>query len=212
VCRAAERSHPNGVLVGLEISRAEQPAIEAALAATDDADARKRLLATKHFSTARHDGKDSEAMLALLLELRRQKRAGLAIDVVAFDVDPATVTPATERDLEMARELGAAIDAHPDATALAYVGNYHALRRKPPQIDQKPMVAYLVEDHPDLIALDFATAGGSYWACDAKCGVKHGTGTDRGTEPFVAIDDSQGDAYDGFLYVGSITASPPAKK
>lgn len=214
VCRAAERAHPNGVLVGLEIPRSDQAAIDAALAAADDETARARLLGTRHFSGETHDGRDSEAMLALLLELRRQRRAGLGLEVVAFDGDPSTFTPATDRDLEMARELGAAIDAHPDSTVLAYAGNLHTRRRALARLQRHPPMAQrLAADHPELVALDFASAGGSFWACIGDtCGVQQGKGNDRGREPFVALGDEQGDAYDGFLYVGPITASPPAKR
>ncbi|HWB74707.1 MAG TPA: hypothetical protein VG755_07120 [Nannocystaceae bacterium] len=213
VCRAAERAYPAGVLVGLEIPRGDQAAIDAALAAADDETARSRLLATTHFADEFHDGRDSEAMLALLLELRRQRRAGLDIEVVAFDMDLAAFTPASDRDLEMARAFGEAIDAHPDTTVLAYAGNLHARRRAAARLQRHPpMAERLLADHPELVTLGFASAGGSYWACeDDTCGVHQGQGTDRGAEPFVELSDEQGDAYDGFLYVGAITASAPAK-
>lgn len=213
VCRAAERAHPGGVLVGLEIPRGDQAAIDGALAAADDETARTRLLATTHFSDESHDGRDSEAMLALLLELRRQRRAGLGIEIVAFDMDPATITPASDRDLEMARELGEAIDAHPDTTVLAYAGNLHTRRHALPRVQRHPpMAERLLADHPELVALDFASSGGTFWACiDDTCGAQRGQGNGRGPDPFVELSDAQGDAYDGFLYVGPITASPPAK-
>lgn len=219
VCRAAERAHPSEVLVGLELPRGNQAAIDAALAEPDDAQARAELLGAPHWDGSTRDGRASEAMLDLLLELRRQRRAGLAIAVVAFDVDPATMTATTDRDAAMAQHFEAAIAAHPDATVLALVGSWHTRRRGMPDEREPPMAARLLAEHPELQSITTRAAPGSAaWACEGDdlatldCRTHAlAAGEDRGDVAFVELrppDDAR--TYDGVLYVGRTTASPPA--
>lgn len=218
VCRAAERAHPSKVLVGLEIPRGDQPAIDAALAEPDAARARARLLATRHWDGTTRDGRASEAMLGMLLELRRQRRAGLVIDVVAFDLDVTAMTETTDRDAAMAQHFEAAIAAHPDATVLVLVGGWHTRRHGMPGEHEPPMAARLLAEHPELHALTTSAASGSEaWNCvgedlatlDCSAHAVVG-GKDRGSEPFVELSEPDDSGmYDGVLYLGRTTASPP---
>ena len=62
-----------------------------------------------------------------------------------------------------------------------------------------------------LYSLNLSYTGGSAWICTSSgCGAQELKG--RGTSPALRVAlDSKSAAYDGTFYVGSITASPPAR-
>jgi hypothetical protein len=220
VCRAAGRAAAAGVLVGLEISRTDQHGIDALLDEPDDAAAGRAVLALRHFADGGPDGRTSAAMAALLLQLRAWRRAGQPITVVAFDVGVEAFSASDQlRDAEMAAVLERAIAAHPGATVMVYVGSRHARVTVgvPGDRELAPIGFHLRAQHPELRALDFAASGGSFWACEGfdleslDCRARRLAGRDRGAEPFVELWARRaGDPYDGVLYLGRVTASPPA--
>ncbi len=71
----------------------------------------------------------------------------------------------------------------------------------------------LVQRGVPLVSLYVQHAGGTLWRCPAPCGVQPIQGEDRGPSRFVELRDVlvEGQhAHHGFLYVGRLTASPPA--
>jgi len=202
-CNAAE---DGAVVVGLEISRAEQPRIDAYLASDGGAAARTELLRGAHWSS--RDGRSSEAMFGLIDKVRTWRAAGASVALVAFDVDGGW----DDRDEDMTGPLVAARRAHPDAPMVVLVGNYHArLASKEPR-----MAAYLARQIANVDTFDAAYGKGTAWVCtDRGCGVHDwGEGEDPGPTRItrdVVIDRDGNTVFHGHLHVGRITASYPAR-
>lgn len=215
VCDAASRS--GEVLLGLEIPGDNQPAVDAFLSSNGDDTALSRLRDAPHFSAETKDGRNSEAMLQLLGSIRAWRRAGASIDVVCFDAAEGTTDSATERDAVMAETIIAAKNAHPDALMVTLSGNIHNRTVDGVPWDETfvPMGAIVRAAFPeDTISLDFRSGGGTMWVCmgePMRCGTAKTQGRDRGGEPFVELHDERDElGFDGVLYVGPLTASPPA--
>ncbi len=221
VCRAATEERGRPVLAGLEIPASEQGAIDAFLASAGDAAATQSLLAGDFWRRDYQDGRSSEAMLGLLGELRRQRRAGLK--VVVRGLDPQHYDSPDERDAGMAATLSEAIAALRPARTFVLVGNVHARTLHGYPWDTKatyvPMGAVLRARYGDLIALDVKSLGGSAWTCTSAeprdCGAHDLRHRDPdGPAPRVELAPASATAtgYDGLLFMGSLTASPPARR
>lgn len=63
---------------------------------------------------------------------------------------------------------------------------------------------------PNVISLEVVHASGTAWCWthDGR-GVQTMAGVDLGGETFIELDTTR-DGFDGFYYLGSLTASPPA--
>lgn len=218
VCNAA-RPHGPGVILGLEITADDQPAVDAFLASDGEPQAVQALLSASHFASETKDGRNSQAMLALLESVRRWRIAGAPIEVLCFDAPMGSWTKSAERDAAMARTLVAAKRARPEATLVTLSGNIH--NRTVPGVPWDaafvPMGVHVHEAFADLVSLDFRSAGGSFWAClgqpdgTSRCGAAQAGGEDRGSSPLVERFDAPNEhGFHGVLYVGTITASEPA--
>jgi hypothetical protein len=110
------------VIVALELPVDEQDALDAFIAAADEADARKQLLAARHWRWEAQDGRGSQAMFDLLARVRELRAAGATIAVRAFDL----VDPKDElREQKMAANIQLMREEDPHATLLALTGNLH---------------------------------------------------------------------------------------
>lgn len=219
-CNAARKAGRLGLVLGVEMPHSDQPALDAFFALDSPAAARRELLSAGLFTDVWQDGRDSRAVVSLLEDLRRWRRAGLAILPIAFDVSPGDGATGAARETAMAERIAAAAERHPGATVLVYTGNLHSRTAKgvPWDPDLLPMGAQLKRRYPRLRSVDFASAGGSTWACimaaeggAQECAEHALSGRDRGDRPFVELwsePDERG--YDGIYYLGPISASPPA--
>lgn len=217
-CHAA-RAPEADVILGLELPSDNQPAVDAYLASDGGEPAVAALLAAPHFASETKDGRSSRAMLALLEAVRVWRAAGAPIAVVCFDVAAGETKTAAERDAGMARTLVATQRARAGSTLVTLSGNVHNRTKPGVPWDAAfvPMGVHVREAFPELVSLDFRSAGGTFWACmgtpsgESKCGVAEGRGSDRGAEPFVELHAARTDeGFDGVLYVGPMTASEPA--
>lgn len=217
-CHAA-RAPEAEVILGLELPSDEQPAVDAYLASDGGEAAVASLLAAPHFASEMKDGRSSQAMQALLEAVRGWRAAGAPIEVLCFDVAANAAKTAAERDAGMARTLLAARRARAGSTLVTLSGNVH--NRTVPGVPWDaafvPMGVHVREAIPQLVSLDFRSAGGTFWACmgtpsgESQCGVAHSQGEDRGAEPFAELHAARDDkGFDGVLYVGPTTASEPA--
>lgn len=206
------------VLVGLEIPAAEQPALEAWLASDGGVAARRALLAGPFWQqpVARSDGRRSEAMLALLDDLRRLRRTQPTLRVLAYDHRGSNDVT---RDQAMAAALRRAHLAAPQSRLLVLTGNYHA-RRVPPQhvsangvplpAPPAPMAGQLAD--LALATVDLGARRGSFWACQGACGVQ----TLRPRRPhddsvtFEPLDPAHGD-YHLRVWLPEYTPAPPVE-
>lgn len=210
VCHAASAGQP--VRVGFEIPVEEQPRIDAFLASADGA--LPPLTASEFWTRKFQDGRSSKAMLQALGRLRDLKRAGLPVEVLAFDAG------GKDRDASMAEKLLQERARAPKDTFIILVGNLHARRDKgaPWDPNLRFMSNHLRDAEPALVTLDMAYLGGNIWACmgqtDDACKV-HPLSRPRypehaATPRIVLQKDGPDDAYDGVYGVGTANASPPA--
>ena len=219
-CSAAMHAGPRGLVVGIEMSHTDQPYLDAFFALESPTAAGRELLSATHFTDAFRDGRDSEAVVSLLEDLRRWRRAGLKITPIAFDVSADDGAAGAARETAMAERIAAAAERHAGATVLVYTGNLHSRTAKgvPWDPDLLTMGARLLGRFPHLRSLDFASAGGSAWVCimapeggAMECGERVQNGVDRGGRPFVELwSEPDESGHHGIYYLGPISASPPA--
>jgi predicted alpha/beta superfamily hydrolase len=212
-CRGLRAGLP--VTVALEIPTEEESRVAAFLASGGNLEDRDSLLAGAFWQDAFQDGRRSQAMVALLDDLRRWGKEGRKVRVRLLDRLPKAVAP--ERDRAMAAELEAAFKTSPDDLFLVLTGNLHTrTARGTPWDPKQENMGYLVApSHPGLLALDVAYAGGTIWMCPdsnpVSCGVQtlHTKGGERA--PGVKLYEKPSpEGYHGEYFVGPLTASPPA--
>jgi hypothetical protein len=206
--RGASR-HP--LLLGLEAASVDQSRVDRYLASKGTAADRASLLAGAHWTERHHDGRDSQAMAALIERMRALRAAGADVSIAMFDA-PGT----GERDARMAASLRKAIAAHPAARVLVLTGNVHAMTGKPPEMfnDGKPftppttMARHLADLHP--VSIEFRAMQGDAWTCQDTCG-RHAlpTGTRSMAGPTLERHDP-GESWDYLVALPRFTASPPA--
>ncbi len=213
VCRGLRAGFP--VTVELEIPTEEEPRVAAYLASGGNIEDRDSLLAGAFWQDPFQDGRRSQAMVALLDDLRRWGKEGRKVRVRLLDRLPKAAAP--ERDRAMAAELEAAVKAAPGDLFLVLTGNLHTrTARGTPWDPKQENLGYLVApSHPGLLALDVAYSGGTIWMCPdadaAHCGVQtlHAKGGERA--PGVKLYEKPSpEGYHGEYFVGPLTASPPA--
>jgi hypothetical protein len=196
------------VQLGLEIWNAEQSRIDAYMNSDGAAADRAALLDGAFWRN--HDGRSTEAMLALLERMRALSHAGATIDIVAYDVPDAP-----DREGAMAEFVAKERDAN--AVFVALSGNFHSRRTKGALWDPElvPTVARLVERGLAVTSFDVSSNGGMNWGCMLKgpgepreCG-EHPNRREPG-EPWT-LGPARDSSHDGIYRVGATVASKPAR-
>lgn len=215
VCLALAARH--SVTIGLEIPLEEQSRIGAFLASSGLPGDRDALLGGAFSQAPFQDGRRSQAMLALLDDLRRLHRAGRPVRLVLLDSSAGAGGP--ERDRAMAVRLRSAVAAGPHDLFVVLTGNIHTrIRRGTPwNPAYEPMGFLVTQLAPKLVvtALDVAYSGGTAWICEtpqpASCGPKTLKGRpDAGGSRVTVFATVGSDGYSGTYGVGTLSASPPA--
>lgn len=210
VCAAAARGP---VVVALEMSdSAMPPRFEAFLAAETDPQAMAGLEGSPLLDPRFNDGRSSQAVLALLFQVRRWREAGLDITLHAFQ--PSLRRPSqTWSELDMAHSLSLAAIERPDARILVLVGNIHAAKAP---LDRLPNLGLPAAAHlprQETLSLNIAQQGGESWSCRQDgCGVSASMATTDPARRGVFLIPSADGAYDGELAVGPWSASPPIRE
>lgn len=201
---AAAARKPVGV--GFEWPVALQPIIEDVARQHASRDTcRQHLMAAsewKKFADYK-DGRSSEAMIDVICELASQ---GDSIHVSVFFFD----TEKPERNETMAQAIARRIRSRKYAMTLILTGNIHANRAPhvPGRSSIQPMGWFLSKQGFGVHSFDTRYNDGETWACIGTCGVHHLIGNAmREGKP---VPPSEG--YDDTLFLGPITASPPAKE
>jgi hypothetical protein len=199
------------LLLGLEAASVDQSGVDRYLASKGTAADRANLLAGTHWNEQHHDGRDSQAMAALIERMRALRAAGADVSIAMFDAPGAG-----ERDARMAASLRKAMAAHPTARVLVLTGNVHAMTGKPHEmfLDDKPytppttMARHIADLHP--VSIEFRALRGDAWTCQDTCG-RHPlpTGTRSMTGPTLERHDP-GESWDYLVALPRFTASPPA--
>ena len=216
VCEAAMAGP---VTVALEYSDAAQGALDAYLAAPDDAMALAVLTNSGLFSQTVDDGRGSEAMLALLASVRALKVQGRDIALHAFQ--PSQPRPPGQRqawyELDMGHALARPVTTQPNTRVIALVGSFHARKTPWSASDDAGLPAAGHLPAAETLTLQFAAQGGEVWNCQqigagpADCGVHGGPGRADVSLRGVYLEPTPDGAYGGLLAVGPTTASPPAR-
>jgi len=204
VCAAESTGRP--IVVGLERSVDEQPAIDVFLAGENRDAAATALLLQPGWNS--FDGRSSRAMLALLEALRTLRRQGRIAEAVAFSAYRAGDSPAVG-ERRMASVLMAAAGRHPHALVLALTGNLHASKKD--LLPAPSMAANLpAAETVSLLAVD---KGGESWnRMQDGCGPHRQRGI-GGDERGIVLSEGAAPlpGFDGVASTGlAATASPPA--
>lgn len=210
VCLALDKGP---VTVALEYPVQMQPTLDAFMAEADADAARAVVLAWPQGPFRHHDGRGSEAMMAMLQRLRVLHQAGGDLKLLASVPDSPRVEGFTQShaELDRAQLWSAAARATPERRMMIFVGSVHAekARRVGSRIGLPAAAHFLPEE---VLSLYVATDGGEAWNCRDECGVN--------PVPPLGLDDRRGvviapeadGTFDGYLAVGPATASPPVSR
>jgi hypothetical protein len=179
----------------------------------------------------RNDGTHSAAMLAMLTRLHALKSEGAPISVVAFNgardneqqLRLQTAGSQNGHEAMQAENIVAAADAAMFDYVLVLVGEVHASRTV---IDFfgpdhfQPMAMRLAR-FGTVVSLAMQTGDGTAWQCigtatGVECGVQRMLGIPySGEAPHLGMGQLPGQrraaSYDGYYWLGPVSASPPAK-
>ncbi len=202
--------------IALELPVGDAPALQEFLASDGSRDAADALVTGEVWQY--DDGRGSLAMLEFLDELRRLRQSGAWLAVQPF-VPMRVVDRAEDQndvdkwESELARELLAFAEMASDGVVIALCGNFHAatdhVEGLPTPI--RPMGAWCRTQHPQVIALNVVHAGGSAWCRTYSGPGPHDlAGVDLGGEQFIEMAPDLTPS-DGRYYLGTVTASPPAR-
>ena len=199
-CLAVQQHVP--VVVALELPQEEGPRIDAWMSSRAPL---SELLRGVFWTRGYQDGRSSAAMASLLEEVRR-----LRVRVVAYDpVEPE------DRDARMAVRLAALRAESPASLILVLSGNLHNRTAVgvPWDAAYQPMGWHLAQRKIPLVSLEVTYAAGTTWMCETpdavSCGAHQLGGKDRGAAPVVRLG-TELPHVQGTLYVGPLSASPPA--
>jgi hypothetical protein len=176
------------------------------------------LASTEFFRSKFQDGRSSLAMALLIMA------AAEDADILCFD--KSWTIDATDRDLEMAKNVTQYVKQNPDRTIVLLGGNYHTrLEEKVTENKFTPMGYYLsrVEHDPIASSKIFSIMGrsekGSNWACytnkPEECGVKqfqngsvnYASAIDL--ERYFLVEPTLQDGHHATLFVRTTSASVP---
>ena len=216
-CLALRAERP--VTVALEMPREDQARVDAFLATAGSEADRRALLASPFWTAEYQDGRRSQAMLNLLDEIRRRQREGRKIRVKLVDRLDMPASP-MERDRWMGEALAEAFGETPGGVVIALLGNLHTRisRGSPWDPDYEPTGFVLTNLKPELkvVSLDFSSPRGTAWFCTAadaaSCQVRPAGGRKDAAVDQVVLHPQVTNGHSGSYGVGSLTASPPARK
>ena len=208
VCAAADRGP---VTVALELPVDMQPQLDAFLNAPDAESALAALEGSPWATPRMNDGRNSQAMLAMMESIRDLRAAGRDVAFHAFQ--PSTLRPPglTQAwyELDMAHALARAIYQRPSSTVLAIVGSTHARKARLAHLPALGLPAAGHLPDADVVSLRVARQGGEAWNCQQECTVNPVPTHDDPQARGVIMEPADDGAFDGVLALGPSTASPP---
>jgi hypothetical protein len=218
VCQIAEQGLD--VALGLSIPREEQRRIDRYLASAGTPVDQDALLEGHFWRRPYQDGRSSRAVFDLIDRVRGMRELGLRVTLVAYDTDGAR---SSERDAALADVWLARHAARPEEVLVVLAGNTHVrtVTGVPWDEDFKPMAHHL-QSLPSLRVLELGYARGSRWGCSLDpqsrlyCRIMGAWPEARVEDhpdlsPYVHFYESPTEeGYQGFLFVGRLTASLPA--
>jgi hypothetical protein len=209
------------VALGLSLPASEQALLDEYLASPGRPSDLEALLRRGAFWRRTYqDGRGSRAIVWLIEQARRLRASGREVSLVAFDSNGAS---GNAREEEMARHVLAFRQRHPDVWMVVLAGGVHMrTARVGWDGDFEPLGARLSRVLPSVRALDVGFVRGSQFSCrynvweKVECNVFAISPTQ---EALQGPDAAQGvrlfaepspEGFHGRLYVGALSASPPA--
>ncbi|NMO14683.1 hypothetical protein HPC49_19980 [Pyxidicoccus fallax] len=219
LCEASAKGLPVTLAVSLPIS--EQKLLDAYLASGGTShDAQELLRGSSFWRRVHQDGRSSRAMLWLVEQARRLRASGRSVSLVAFDAEKAT---GNEREAQMAQRLLDYRSQNPDAFLLVLAGGAHVRTTNAGRGgDFEPLGMRLAKTLPSVKALDVGFTRGTQFSCrynvwDAvECNVFAISPTKQARQASTVSPGVQlfaqplEEGFHGRLYVGPLSASPPA--
>lgn len=196
------------LIVGLEIWRSEQAALDRYLASAGTGEDRAALLAGPFWAT--RDGRSSEAMVDLIERLRvLALKAPLAM--VAFDIAEESDITGAERDRSMGELLLARLESMPEARLLVLAGNFHTrIQAGAPWDPAHDFMGHFLRGH-DPYAVEIMGVKGSTWMCPDPEHCRVWQLHEAPFEPGLTLGDTLNDRrHHGVWWLPQVSASPPA--
>ena len=159
VCGVSRRRPVN---VFLELRAGSTTAVQAFIDSDGSEHARQTFLAHDIWNPRFADGRNSQAMFALIDLLRRLRRAGAPIQVFSTQPDYPTLAPQFYSELGRANGWAALGVAHPEGVNLILVGSAHAALRDNDDLGFLPATAHLRS--ADVLSIGPVEEGGAQWA------------------------------------------------
>lgn len=210
------------VILALEREGQEQAALNRYLSSAGNPSDVKALTGTGAWARPFQDGRNSQAMLALIEQMRQWKQAGQRVGVLAMQLefhkiiaaDPGQPMQLTEiestrfaaiNDRTMADKLWMTLASSPAYTVVALAGNWHTAvgSKSRAELVPTPSLADVLASYVPIHVIGLKSAGGTHWIAtpDGKAGPR----------PSIAgplyLQDSR---IDSEVDIGNVTASPPA--
>lgn len=201
------------VTVALEFPVQMQPVFDAFMDEPDEAAARDLILDYEYGPFRFHDGRGSEAMLAMLQRFRALHQAGGDLKVLATVPDSPRVPGFTQShaELDRAHLWSVAARAAPDRRMMIFVGGVHAEKaRRVGSPLGLPAAAHFRSE--EVLSLFVAQQGGEAWNCVDDCGVRAVPATEPGQQRGVVMSPEADGTFDGYLALGPSTASSPVSR
>ena len=210
VCEALKRGP---VMVALEYPVEMQSTLDTFMVEPDETAARAALLTYEHGPFRHHDGRGSEAMLAMLMRLRAMHQAGNDLRVIASVPNSPVVRGFTQAhaELDRAHLWSTAARTDPGRRMMIFVGSVHAEKtRRAGSHLGLPAAAHF--RHEEVLSLFVAQQGGEAWNCRSECGPNPVPNADPADRRGVVLAPEADGTFDGFLALGPATASPPVER
>ena len=201
------------VVVALELPVAMQASLDAWMA-SDGAPADRATFLQHDFWRTHADGDDgrnSEAMAAMIWRLHALKAAGRDVSVRA--TQPGARPRGFDQsyyEIEMAHAWTRTAYDRPEARVLILVGSLHAMKTRLTPDDF--LFAAGLLDPAQVRSVRLAGQGGAAWSCPMgePCGTHDIAPVQDAAMRGVVLQPVSGGAWDGWLALGPVTASPPA--
>jgi erythromycin esterase-like protein len=186
VCALLAQGRP--VILAVERTTAEQPALDRFLASPGGAEDIRALVSDPDWASSTQDGRSSHAMLNLVDQIRRWRQAGQRVELVAMvqpwraeaaasaaPIDPKLVQADGDRD--MADSVTAALKRHTGYNAVVLAGTFHTVvgSKMHQDIIGSPSMGDVLAARLPVHAIGLSSGAGEAWVCGGpdKCGPKH---------------------------------------
>ena len=216
------------LILGLEIPSDTQETINVYMNSKGTPLDKKKLIESEF--GAGNDGRRSQAILALVENLRKLRAAGGQVAVMGFDISmknhlPPKLYPEEEpdyalwkmeRDKTMARIIESRSRIYPEHIILALTGAVHAYKKKGAPWDaNSDAMAYVLSKQAPTYIIGVSASGGNAWFCptlDAHGNLQCGSyPTSVRLNLKYRLENGAFDVIDSWVKLEETTASPPLR-